>query len=96
MRFPLGPHGLERPGAALQTQLFYLLNRHRQQLSLRQGDLFAQATVAVFPRFSVSKFWPEIERTGATMASLLGSMGIKIDKLTAEQQKYLSSWDHGT
>ncbi len=35
-----------RPGAALQTQLFYLLNRHRQQLSLRQGDLFAQATVA--------------------------------------------------
>jgi adenosylhomocysteinase len=31
------------------------------------------------------------------VASLkLGSMGIKIDKLTAEQQKYLSSWDHGT
>ena len=35
-----------RPGSALQTQLFYLLNRHRQQLALRQGDLFAQATVA--------------------------------------------------
>ncbi|OFW13912.1 MAG: hypothetical protein A3F70_02005 [Acidobacteria bacterium RIFCSPLOWO2_12_FULL_67_14] len=35
-----------RPGAALQAQLFYLLNRHRQQLSLRQGDLFAQATIA--------------------------------------------------
>ena len=35
-----------RAGAALQTQLFYLLNRHRQQLALRQGDLFAQATVA--------------------------------------------------
>jgi deoxyadenosine/deoxycytidine kinase len=35
-----------RPGAALQAQLFYLLNRHRQQLTLRQGDLFAQATVA--------------------------------------------------
>jgi deoxyguanosine kinase len=34
-----------RPGAALQAQLFYLLNRHRQQLSLRQADLFAQATV---------------------------------------------------
>jgi deoxyguanosine kinase len=34
-----------RPGAALQAQLFYLLNRHRQQLTLRQGDLFAQATV---------------------------------------------------
>ena len=35
-----------RPGAALQTQLFYLLNRHRQQLSLRQGDLFSQAIVS--------------------------------------------------
>lgn len=35
-----------RAGAALQAQLFYLLNRHRQQLTLRQGDLFAQMTVA--------------------------------------------------
>src|SRR5678815_4656741 len=35
-----------RPGAALQAQLFYLLNRHRQQLSLRQGNLFAQSTVS--------------------------------------------------
>jgi deoxyguanosine kinase len=35
-----------KPGAALQAQLFYLLNRHRQQLSLRQGQLFSQATVA--------------------------------------------------
>lgn len=34
-----------RPGAALQTQLFYLLNRHRQQLTLRQTDLFAQSMV---------------------------------------------------
>jgi deoxyadenosine/deoxycytidine kinase len=34
-----------RPGAALQSQLFYLLNRHRQQLTLRQADLFAQATI---------------------------------------------------
>ncbi|HEY1308922.1 MAG TPA: deoxynucleoside kinase [Vicinamibacterales bacterium] len=35
-----------RPGSALQAQLFYLLNRHRQQIALRQGDLFTQATVA--------------------------------------------------
>jgi deoxyadenosine/deoxycytidine kinase len=34
-----------RPGAALQSQLFYLLNRHRQQLAERQSDLFAQATI---------------------------------------------------
>ena len=32
-----------RAGSALQTQLFYLLNRHRQQLTMRQGDLFSQA-----------------------------------------------------
>ena len=35
-----------RAGAALQAQLFYLLNRHRQQLSIRQGDLFTQSTVS--------------------------------------------------
>jgi len=35
-----------RPGAALQAQLFYLLNRHRQQQSLQQGELFAQSIVA--------------------------------------------------
>jgi len=35
-----------KPGAALQTQLFYLLSRHRQQLAVRQGDLFAQTTIA--------------------------------------------------
>jgi deoxyadenosine/deoxycytidine kinase len=36
----------DRPGAALQAQLFYLLNRHRQQTQLQQADLFSQATVA--------------------------------------------------
>ena len=36
----------DRPGAALQAQLFYLLNRHRQQAALQQADLFAQTTVA--------------------------------------------------
>src|SRR5688572_13824535 len=35
-----------RTGAALQSQLFYLLDRHRQQLTLHQGDLFAQATIS--------------------------------------------------
>ncbi len=35
-----------RPGAALQAQLFFLLNRHRQQMTVRQGDLFAQTTVS--------------------------------------------------
>src|SRR4051812_47518706 len=34
-----------RAGSALQTQLFYLLNRHRQLMSLRQASLFAQTTL---------------------------------------------------
>jgi len=34
-----------RAGAALQAQLFFLLNRHRQLVGLQQGNLFAQATV---------------------------------------------------
>ncbi len=36
----------DRPGAALQAQLFYLLQRHRQQTTLQQADLFSQTTVA--------------------------------------------------
>ena len=36
----------DRPGAALQAQLFYLLNRHRQQTSIQQADLFSQTTIA--------------------------------------------------
>jgi len=35
----------DRPGAALQAQLFFLLNRHRQQTSLRQANLFTQTTI---------------------------------------------------
>ena len=34
-----------RAGAALQAQLFYLLNRHRQLVGLQQGNLFSQTTV---------------------------------------------------
>jgi crotonobetaine/carnitine-CoA ligase len=36
--------------------------------------LIAQCRVAIAPRFSVSQFWPEIERSGATAIGLLGSM----------------------
>jgi deoxyadenosine/deoxycytidine kinase len=35
----------ERPGAALQAQLFYLLSRHRQLVALRQADLFRHTLV---------------------------------------------------
>ena len=35
----------DRAGAGLQAQLFFLLNRHRQQVALRQADLFSQSTI---------------------------------------------------
>jgi deoxyguanosine kinase len=34
-----------RAGAAFQAQLFYTLARHRQQVSLRQSNLFSQLTI---------------------------------------------------
>ncbi len=38
------------------------------------GSLIVQCGAAVAPRFSVSQFWPDIERSGATSVALLGSM----------------------
>lgn len=35
-----------RPGAAFQAQLFSLLARHRQQVALRQSDLFNRLTIS--------------------------------------------------
>ncbi len=48
----------DRPGAALQAQLFYLLNRHRQQTSLQQSDLFSQLTISdyLFDRDKIFAF----------------------------------------
>ena len=34
-----------RNGAGFQAQLFFTLSRHRQQMALRQSDLFSQLTV---------------------------------------------------
>ena len=47
-----------RVGAAFQTQLFFTLARHRQQLAIRQGDLFSQATICdyVFDRDRIYAF----------------------------------------
>ncbi len=37
-------------------------------------NLMIGARVALYPRFSVSNFWPDIERSGATDVGLLGTM----------------------
>lgn len=39
------------------------------------ASILVGARVAFVPRFSVSNFWPEVERSGATIASILGGMG---------------------
>ena len=39
------------------------------------ASILVGARVVFVPRFSVSNFWPEVERSGATIASILGSMG---------------------
>lgn len=39
------------------------------------SNIMVGARVAIVQRFSVSNFWPEVERSGATIASILGSMG---------------------
>jgi deoxyadenosine/deoxycytidine kinase len=48
----------DRPGAALQAQLFYLLNRHRQLSTFRQGSLFDHTIVCdyVFDKDKIFAF----------------------------------------
>ena len=62
------------------------------------------ATQALASEWAVknrNKLRPEVYDVPNTVESWvanlkLASMGIRIDRLTAEQQKYLTSWDHGT
>jgi carnitine-CoA ligase len=38
------------------------------------GTMLVGGTAAIAPRFSVSRFWPEIERTGARVVNLIGGL----------------------
>ncbi|WP_412517273.1 AMP-binding protein [Actinomadura madurae] len=42
------------------------------------STMLVQGTAALAPRFSVSGFWPEIERTGARVVNLIGAMPVMI------------------
>jgi crotonobetaine/carnitine-CoA ligase len=44
------------------------------------ASLLAQAKVAVVPRFSVTNFWPDIVRSRASIASVLGTMATLVAK----------------
>lgn len=54
------------------------------------GTLVTGGSASIARRFSVSGFWPEIKRTGATMASMLGSLAI----LVANAEDHPDSQDH--
>lgn len=45
------------------------------------GTMLLRSSAAIASRFSVSGFWPEMERTGAKMVNLLGSMGSMIAQM---------------
>jgi crotonobetaine/carnitine-CoA ligase len=47
---------------------------HMNALSSVVQTALTGMSLAIYPRFSLSGFWPDIERSGATMVSLLGSM----------------------
>jgi crotonobetaine/carnitine-CoA ligase len=42
------------------------------------GSLLVGGSSSIARRFSVSRFWPEVRRTGATMVSMLGSLAILV------------------
>jgi crotonobetaine/carnitine-CoA ligase len=42
------------------------------------GTVLTKGCIVIAPRFSVSNFWPEIERSGATIVSIVGSMAMMI------------------
>jgi len=54
------------------------------------GSLIMGGSASIARRFSVSRFWPEVKRTGATMVSLLGSLAI----LIAEAPDHPDQTDH--
>lgn len=56
------------------TYICLPINHANAYLSALWGSLMADATVALSRRFSVSKYWPEIRTSGATLTNLLGSM----------------------
>ena len=62
----------DRPGAALQAQLFYLLNRHRQQITLQQADLFSQTTICdyLFDKDKIFAYQPRRQRAVHLPAAL--------------------------
>ena len=47
---------------------------HMGAFCITLGVLQMGATISIYPRFSLSAFWPEIERSGATIALLMSSM----------------------
>jgi crotonobetaine/carnitine-CoA ligase len=64
---------------------------HNNAISIAlTGTLLTGGRAAIARRFSVSGFWPEINRTGATIASLLGSLAVLVARADDHPQARLS------
>ncbi len=64
---------------------------HNNAISIAlTGTLITGGRAAIARRFSVSGFWPEINRTGATIASLLGSLAVLVARAEDHPQARLS------
>jgi carnitine-CoA ligase len=64
-------YSTRQPGETIWTPL-PLFHLNASATSVLASAMLA-STASLFPRFSVSKFWDDIERSGARMASLLGA-----------------------
>ena len=84
----------ERAGAGFQAQLFYTLSRHRQQMLVRQSDLFSQLTVCdyLFERDKTTKstcygacatYWPPL----TTKAKPRAGRGVIAGKLGTTKRR---------
>ena len=64
---------------------------HNNAISIAlTGTLITGGRAAIARRFSVSGFWPEINRTGATIASLLGSLAVLVARAEDHPQAKLA------
>lgn len=71
----LGGLGLRRPEDVVWTPLPLF---HIFAIATVLDAARLRAFAAIAPKFSVTGFWPEIRRTGATVVNLLGSMGVML------------------
>ena len=70
----------EKPGAAFQAQLFFLLNRYMQQQELAQSDLFHQVTICDY-LFAKDKIFAYLNLTDSELLIYEKLYGLLAEKV---------------